>query len=54
MEKSKAITGMCDRRTDVNVSGTGIVVLRKTKSPKRGDKNLTLIPPNKIHEDYDP
>ena len=53
MEKSKAITGMCDRRTDVNVFFTGIVFLKKT-SPKRGDKNLTLIPPNKIHEDYDP
>jgi len=41
MEKSKAITGMCDRRTDVNVFGTGIVFLRKTKSSERRRKQKT-------------
>ena len=40
MEKSKAITGMCDRRTDVNVFGTGIAFLRKTKSRREETKNL--------------
>jgi hypothetical protein len=44
MEKSKAITGMWDRRTDVTAFGTGIVFLRNTKIAEERTKNTQQSP----------